>query len=93
MSKRVILYCRVSSDEQKKEGLSLEHQERALRSYCDSHGYEIINERFWDDYSAKDYDLQRLEIKRIYEYLGGTGSHAMLNLLARISACLLMSLA
>ncbi len=68
MSKRVILYCRVSSDEQKKEGLSLEHQDRALRNYCENHGYEIINERFWDDYSAKDYDLQRPEIKRIYEY-------------------------
>lgn len=70
MSKNVILYCRVSSDEQKTERLSLEHQERALRAYCESNGYHIVGDKqpYREDYSAKHFDLQRPEIKSIYEY-------------------------
>ena len=67
--KRVILYTRVSSDEQK-ERLSIEAQERSLRLYCENNGYEIIGEEqpYKEDYSAKHYDMKRPEIKRIYEY-------------------------
>lgn len=67
--KRVILYTRVSSDEQK-ERLSIEAQERSLRLYCQNRGYEIIGDEqpYKEDYSAKDYDMRRPEIKRIYEY-------------------------
>lgn len=68
MSKRVILYCRVSSDEQKNDRLSIEHQERALRNYCESHGYEIVGDPYHEDYSAKDFDMRRPEIKRVYEF-------------------------
>lgn len=70
MCKNVILYCRVSSDEQKNERLSIEHQERALRAYCESNGYHIVGEQqpYKEDYSAKHFDLQRPEIKSIYEY-------------------------
>ena len=70
MSKNVILYCRVSSDEQKNERLSIEHQERALRTFCESNGYHVIGEKqpYKEDYSAKHYDLQRPEIKSILEY-------------------------
>ena len=39
---RVILYCRVSTDEQA-YGHSLEVQERYLRAYCSNHGYEVID--------------------------------------------------
>ena len=70
MCKNVILYCRVSSDEQKNERLSLEHQERALRAYCESNGYHIVGEQqpYKEDYSAKHFDLQRPEIKSILNY-------------------------
>ena len=68
MSKQTILYCRVSSDEQKTERLSIEHQERTLRQYCESKGEEVIGEAYHEDYSAKHYDLRRPEIKKIYEY-------------------------
>lgn len=68
MTRRVILYCRVSSDEQKTERLSLEHQERALREYCERKGYEIVGKAYHEDYSAKHFDLRRPEIKKIYQY-------------------------
>ena len=67
--KRVILYTRVSSDEQK-ERLSIEAQERRLVKYCEDRGYQIIGEDipYKEDYSAKHYDMRRPEIKRIYNY-------------------------
>ena len=68
MTKRVILYCRVSSDEQKTERLSLEHQERTLRAYCEHKGYEIVGEAEHEDYSAKHYDLRRPTMKKIYDF-------------------------
>ena len=63
----VILYCRVSTDEQS-EGCSLEMQERYLRAYCSNHGYHIIGEPYREDYSAKHYDLRRPEFKKLYDY-------------------------
>ena len=65
--KKVILYCRVSTDEQS-EGCSLEMQERFLRAYCSNHGYQIIGEPYKDDYSAKYFDLRRPEFKKLYDY-------------------------
>ena len=62
----VILYCRVSSEEQKK-GCSLQEQERQLRSYCDSKGYNVISV-YEEDYSACDPNLNRPEMKKMYEY-------------------------
>ena len=62
----VILYCRVSTDEQA-DGCSLDMQERYLRAYCSNHGYNIIDV-YREDYSAKDHDLQRPELKKIYDY-------------------------
>ena len=65
--KKVILYCRVSTDEQS-EGCSLEVQERYLRAFCSNRGYQIIGEPYKDDYSAKYFDLRRPEFKRLYDY-------------------------
>ncbi len=62
----VILYCRVSSDEQA-EGCSLNEQERQLRSYCTNNGYNVIDV-YKEDFSARKYDLNRPEMKKIYEY-------------------------
>ena len=63
----VILYCRVSTDEQA-NGCSLEMQESYLRAYCANHNYNIVNEPYHEDYSAKHFDMQRPEMKKIYEY-------------------------
>lgn len=64
MSNEVILYCRVSSDEQKTERLSIEHQERTLRQYCDGNGLQVFHKVFKEDYSAKHFDMRRPEIKQ-----------------------------
>lgn len=69
---RVILYCRVSSDEQAK-GASLEVQESYLRSYCSNHGYEVVCV-YKEDYSAKHHDLKRPEFKKMYDYCRKTKS-------------------
>ncbi len=66
MSMNVILYCRVSTDEQA-DGCSLEVQENYLKYYCSNHGYNILG-IYKDDYSAKHYDLRRPEFKKIYQY-------------------------
>ena len=68
MTKRVILYCRVSSDEQKTERLSIEHQERTLIAHCEHEGYEIVGKPKHEDYSAKHYDLRRPAMTEIYEF-------------------------
>ena len=65
--KRVILYCRVSSDEQRNERLSVEYQERALRHFCEKNGYEVVDV-YYEDFTAKNYELVRPEFKKIYNY-------------------------
>ena len=62
----VILYCRVSSDEQS-ENTSLDYQEMTLRAYCNNRNYNIIDCKR-EDYSAKHYEMKRPEMKSIYNY-------------------------
>lgn len=51
--KKVVIYCRVSSDDQAKN-FSIPHQEEALRKYCNSCGYEVIDV-IKEDHSAKTF--------------------------------------
>ncbi len=51
----VVIYTRVSTDEQKEKGFSLSEQESRLRKYCRDKGYKIIR-HFEDDHSAKDFN-------------------------------------
>lgn len=62
----VILYCRVSTDEQA-DNCSLDIQEQRLRAYCLAHNYTIEAVKK-EDYSAKHFDLKRPEMKSIYEW-------------------------
>lgn len=64
--KNIILYCRVSTDEQA-EGCSLDIQEQRLKAYCKNHDYNVIGV-YKEDYSAKHFDMKRPEMKKIYEY-------------------------
>lgn len=43
MSKRVAIYCRVSTTEQAEEGYSIDEQKRKIREYCEREGHEIYN--------------------------------------------------
>ncbi|WP_335974089.1 recombinase family protein [Gaetbulibacter jejuensis] len=52
--KNVIIYSRVSTDEQAQQGYSLEYQEETITRYCQIRGYNILAS-FREDFSAKDF--------------------------------------
>ena len=62
----VVIYTRVSTDEQAITGFSLRHQEEALRKYCEIKGYKVVN-HFQDDFSAKTFN--RPEWLKLSEYI------------------------
>ena len=64
-TKNVILYCRVSSDEQA-QNTSLGYQEARLREYCLRNQYNIV-ECYKEDYSAKTFK-KRPEMQKIMAY-------------------------
>ena len=43
IDKKVVIYTRVSTDEQANTGFSLRHQEDALRKYCEIRSYKILS--------------------------------------------------
>lgn len=65
--KNVIIYCRVSSDEQKK-GSSLEVQEERLVRECQRRKYNIIDIPHWEDESGKTFE-KRPVMSNILEYI------------------------
>ena len=62
--KNVILYVRVSTDEQGK-GYSLRDQEQKLLNYCQNNNFNVLH-IFREDYSAKTF--KRPEFKKLLEY-------------------------
>lgn len=56
--KNVIIYSRVSSDEQAK-GCSLDYQEKTISEYCERAGYHIVK-CYKEDYSAKDFEHRKV---------------------------------
>ncbi|MGO4819212.1 recombinase family protein [Flavobacterium sp. W22_SRS_FP1] len=63
--KNVILYVRVSTDEQAGRGYSLRDQEQKLINYCQTNNLNIL-EIFREDYSAKTF--KRPEFKKLLDY-------------------------
>ncbi|HMK02960.1 MAG TPA: recombinase family protein [Ferruginibacter sp.] len=55
MTKNVIIYTRVSTDEQADRGNSLTNQEMVITQYCKIKGYNILK-HFKEDYSAKTFN-------------------------------------
>ena len=62
----VICYKRVSTEDQKDKGFSLQFQEEMLRRYCEINKFNIVDV-YTEDYSAKDFD--RPQWKKILAYL------------------------
>lgn len=60
------LYCRVSTDEQKRKGSSLIEQEDRLAKHCEIYGVKIKG-IFREDYSAKDFN--RPEWKKLIKII------------------------
>jgi len=52
--KKVAIYARVSTEDQAKEGFSLDNQLEKLRSYCKARGWKIVGEYIDDGYSGRD---------------------------------------
>ncbi len=61
----VILYCRVSTDEQAEKGFSLNYQEESLKRFCSGMEYNVVK-IFREDHSAKNFN--RPEWKQLKSY-------------------------
>ncbi|MCJ8013384.1 recombinase family protein [Paenibacillus sp. KQZ6P-2] len=85
----VALYCRVSTDEQAREGVSLDEQQERLKAYCRAMGWSDHVQVFVDDgFSAKNLD--RPELKRLIQAVkNGSVSRIMVTKLDRMSRRLL----
>jgi len=68
--RKVIIYCRVSSQKQSIYGLSLDDQEFRLRKYCESRGWVIV-EIIRETHPAKTFN-ERKEISRIFREMKTT---------------------
>ncbi|OZQ60558.1 resolvase [Paenibacillus sp. VTT E-133280] len=88
-SRFVAIYCRVSTDEQAREGVSLDEQQERLKAYCKAMGWSDEVLLFIDDgYSAKSTD--RPQLKRLMTYIeNGEISKVMVTKLDRMSRRLL----
>lgn len=63
--KKVAIYTRVSTEDQAKEGFSLDSQLEKLRSYCRARDWEIAGEYIDDGYSGRD--VRRPAYRRMME--------------------------
>ncbi len=57
----VVIYTRVSTEDQKEFGFSLQDQERRLRQYCKQHGYNILK-HYQDDASGKTFKRPQFQL-------------------------------
>lgn len=65
--KRVLLYIRVSSDEQVRHGESLLDQAQALHAYCEAHRCTIVGEYHDEGYSARKSYKTRPALRQLLE--------------------------
>ncbi len=63
--KKAVAYIRVSTDEQKNKGYSLEHQEEMLKRFCAIKGIEIVK-LFSEDFSGKTFKRPSFNILEEY---------------------------
>ena len=63
----VILYARVSTDEQAAKGTSIPYQKERMEQYCGLTGYNVVK-YFAEDYSAKNFD-DRPEFNRLLDFI------------------------
>src|SRR4030067_465266 len=62
--KTAAIYCRVSTEDQEKEGTSLQTQLEACLKYCQDKGYDVAY-RFSEAYSGRT--LERLKLNDLRE--------------------------
>ena len=66
MNKRTAIYVRVSTDDQRDNGYSIDSQIRMLKEYCEKYGfgYLIINER-GDSFEHINEENSEFSLKRL----------------------------
>jgi len=62
---RAALYVRVSTEDQAREGFSIEAQLKRLRAYCRARGWEVVREYIDDGYSGRE--INRPAYRRMME--------------------------
>lgn len=62
MTDRAVIYCRVSTDAQERDGTSLDHQQEQCERYCRERGYSVV-ETYRESYSGGSID--RPELSRL----------------------------
>lgn len=77
MTKKAVLYARVSTDDQADKGYSLPSQVDAMRKYAEREGFEIVAE-FQDDYSGATPIEFRPEGSKAYALLKSDGADAII---------------
>jgi site-specific DNA recombinase len=60
MGKKVVLYARVSTDEQRDNGFSLQDQIGRMQKYCRSNDYDIL-QILEEDHSAKNFNRPKFQ--------------------------------
>jgi len=68
---KAVGYIRVSTEEQAKEGVSLEVQESRIRSYCKAKDWELV--KVYRDEGESGKDLKRRGVQSLLEDLKGNG--------------------
>ncbi|WP_067564539.1 recombinase family protein [Ferroacidibacillus organovorans] len=88
-AKKIAIYCRVSTDEQAKEGVSLDEQKARLHAYCRAMGWATEAVEYIDDgYSAKN--MERPALERLLRHVkAGRVERLMVTKLDRLSRRLL----
>lgn len=68
MDQKAIIYCRVSTKKQAKEGHGLESQEHRCRQYAEQHNYQVVDV-FRDDFSGGGDFLNRPAMRELVDFL------------------------
>src|SRR4051794_23025117 len=77
--RKALIYCRVSSERQVREGHGLEGQEQRCRAYAMSHGYEVA--AVFRDEGVSGGEVEREGMRELLDFLdvqGHKGSYVVL---------------
>lgn len=64
--KKAVIYCRVSTEEQAKEGESLANQERRCNEFADKNGYEVVEKFIEEGESGRS--INRTELQKLLAF-------------------------
>ena len=73
MSKRAVLYARVSGDDRGKEGRNLDGQLDMCREYAQAHGWQVLAELAEDDRGASGAAFELPQLNHLLEMARANG--------------------